>query len=256
MDAISWSGPGEDRILQMALDDELDRYRVLAFLQRVEEGYGAHKLYPYLDELHRRLEQLTALCDERTRLLAATARDLCGVDLKHQVLRYEQPVEDGAMDTVRSMLEFALPGMQRMHELGLGLRQELQEHIHFAPVGVLPLNTQEGYILLRQGGRALAYAYSMPLWHGTSSELRHRSVRTHYVTSYSVGPVGQYGPIKADLVRQYRAWPNPATFVFESDLTLPRVETFMPLAKQLVYEHLLPMGVNAPGGSLGRTMPD
>jgi hypothetical protein len=30
--------------------------------------------------------------------------------------------------------------------------------------------------------------------------------------------------------------PNPAVFAFVSDITLPRVETYMPLAKRWVYE--------------------
>jgi hypothetical protein len=60
-------------------------------------------------------------------------------------------------------------------------------------------------------------------------------LRTHYFSTWTLGLGQTYGHIKAELIR-LGPLPNPATFVFESDISLPRIETFMPLAKQLVYE--------------------
>jgi hypothetical protein len=58
------------------------------------------------------------------------------------------------------------------------------------------------------------------------------------MATFPIGLAHTYAQIKAGLVRTFRAQPNPATFAFETDIVLPHIETFMPLAKQLVYEHL------------------
>ena len=39
MEPLSWSGAPADRILTTALDEELEEYRLLAYLQRVEAQY-------------------------------------------------------------------------------------------------------------------------------------------------------------------------------------------------------------------------
>ncbi|HEY0979191.1 MAG TPA: hypothetical protein VGE21_17090 [Flavobacteriales bacterium] len=253
MDTLSWSGPDKDRLVHMAFDEELDRYRVLAYLQRVDGRYREHKLYPHLDELQQRLQQLLALREEQVRLRDALPKRLIGFDPEGNSPLYAPLVDDGLWSNVEAMLDFSMPGIKRMLDLGRELRDELCARIRFAPVGVLPLSTQEGYILLCQGREASVYAYAVPLYHGTPALLRYRSVRTHYVTTCTLGPGRSYERIKAELVKAHRQLPNPATFVFETDVTLPRVETFMPLAKQLVYELIAPVSV--PDVSLDRTRP-
>ena len=82
------------------------------------------------------------------------------------------------------------------------------------------------------------YAYSVPLLHGANEASQHHGVTTHYVGCYTITLSRRYEQIKADLVRGTRALPNPATFAFETDLELPRIETYLPLAKQLVLGHI------------------
>lgn len=253
METLSWSGPPGDRLLAMVLDEELDRYRMLAYLQRIDGRYREHKLYPHLEELEQRLAQLLVLREEQARLRDSAPRRLVGLDPERRTLVYEGPPEDALWSNVEAMLDFSEPAIRRMLELGRELREELAQRIRFGPVGVLPLSTQEGYILLCQGREASVYAYTMPLYHGTPPVMRYRSVRTRYVTSCTVGLGRSYGSIKAELVKGLHQLPNPATFVFETDVTLPRVETFMPLAKQLVYDVIAP--VSAPVVSPDRTRP-
>ena len=114
----------------------------------------------------------------------------------------------------------------------------MAEGIHFSPVGVLPLRSHEGWLLLRSGREARVYNFAMPLLRESSEEFQYRSVVTRYVTSYTMGIACTYEYIKADLVKHHRHLPAPATFAFEADRELPYIETYMPLAKQLVYDHI------------------
>ena len=62
-------------------------------------------------------------------------------------------------------------------------------------------------------------------------------------TIRSASPVPTYEHVKADLMRSRAHMPNPAVFALTSDLALPAIETFVPLAKQLVYELVSAKGV-------------
>ena len=227
-------------LLTVDLDEELTRYRLLAYLQRVERRYDEQKLYPHLDELHTRLVQLRALRADQERLQQASPGEVTGIDLQHGELIRSGPDMPKALRALDAIIDRALPALQQLMDRGTELRLRIAGHIHFAPVGLLPLRTTEGYLLLRQGREATVYQYDLTLLHGTDPELEHHNVRTRYVTSCTVRPGSTYHQIKTGLVRRLGQLPNPATFVFESDITLPRMETFMPLAKRLVYRAIAP----------------
>lgn len=236
METIAWSGPPEDRIVHMQLDGELDQYRLLAYLQRVEHRYQEQKLYPHLDELRQRLEQLIALRRKREELLGQHPTELLGLDLRNGALLRAARAEDELLQRIDAMIDFAQPELRLALARGEELRDELAGRIHCGPVGVVPLSAREGYLLLCQGREAAVYTYALPLFREAQEQHQYRSVRTRYITTYTTGIAHTIEHIKAELVRTQRQWPNPATFAFVSDITLPRVETFMPLAKQLVYE--------------------
>jgi hypothetical protein len=236
METLSWSGPAWDRVRSSALDEELDEYRLLAYLQRIDAHYKERKLYPYLDELRIRVDQLTELRKRAETLEAGMAKDVIGLDLRrNEVLR--RPVDTSQLEQVHASMERALRELRRSMELGGELREELNHSIRCSPIGILPIGTREGWILLRQRNEALAYSYALPLVRTVDANVAHGQLRTHYFSTWTLGIGCTYEQIKAELVR-LGPFPNPATFVFESDISLPRIETFMPLAKQLVYELL------------------
>jgi hypothetical protein len=135
-----------------------------------------------------------------------------------------------------------LPELKDAMERGTDLRGRLTRSIHLDPVGVLPLLVNEGYLLLRQGRDAVVYSYSCPRLLPSGTPAVHRLLLTRYVATYSVGIAFTYEDVKADLTHRFTSLPVPAMFAFGSDITLPRIETFMPLAKQAVYEFIAARG--------------
>jgi hypothetical protein len=231
-------GLPKDWVVRPALDLELKRYILLAYLQRVEQRFRDRKLYPHLEELGAHVEELEALREGQATLARAWPGDVVGFDhTTGAVVRERQP-EDPALQVVTAVVDLALQGMKRLRDEGQGLREELAGTIRLEPVGVEPLVPHEGWLLLRTGQEARVYRYTLP-WVRPGKPLPpHRLLRTRYVMTTTVGLARPYERIKADLRALWADVPNPATYVFEAEPTMPCIETFMPLAKQLVYERI------------------
>ena len=232
----TWNRSGPLRWLTLPADEEADMYRLLAYVQRIDAYYRERKLYPYLDELRGRLDQLKELRRRRDELTASMPRDITGVDLRKGELVRTGLREDELLRAIDVMIAQSLPELSNALERGVDLRAQLAASIRFEPVGLLPLYTREGYLLIHQGREARAYAYELTLpVFGTDTSPR-QGLRTRYVADYTIGFMCTYEHVKADLVRSRAHLPNPAMFAFFSDVSLPAIETFVPLAKQLVYE--------------------
>ena len=225
-----------DWVLRPAIDLELKQYTLLAYLQRVRGRFGEQKLYPYLDELRTHMEELLRLRQGKDELEKGLSSDLMGFDpLTGDPVH--APVErPGSLDVIDAVIDFALPGLREALSEGTELRQELVQRIRFGPVGLLPLRTTEGWLILRSGREARVYGYAMPLLREHREEHQYRSVVTRYVGSYTVDVACTYEHIRMELIgHRGRSLPVPATFVFEASDSLPHIETFMPLAKQIMY---------------------
>jgi hypothetical protein len=231
-----WNASNPFRWFTLPTDEEGDMYRLLAYVQRIDAHYRERKLYPYLDELRDRLDQMKELRRRRDELSASMPRDITGVDLRKGELVRATVREDELLRAIDAMVAQTLPELSNALERGVDLRAQLAATIRFEPVGLLPLYTREGYLLIHHGRAARAYAYAMTLpMFGTGMSARH-VLRTRYVADYTIGLTCTYEHVKADLVRSHAHLPNPAVFAFSSEVPLPAIETFVPLAKQLVYE--------------------
>ena len=123
---------------QVPDDEEGARYRVLAYVQRVKQGFGQRKLYPYLPELRSAQHDLEDLFRRREELGALMPGDLIGWDGgTGRALRTR--TDDPLWQVLDQVYAVAQPLLERTAEEGTGLRQDLLGHIRVEPVGVLPL---------------------------------------------------------------------------------------------------------------------
>lgn len=236
MGPYNWSEGRSERLLTLPLDEELARYQLMAYLQRVEHRYAERKLYPHFDDLQARRGSVISLRRQKEELENAMPRDIIGLDLRAARPIRSAPEEDDHVRALEQVLDMALPRIDKALLRGSELRQEIMHSIELTPVGLLPLRTSEGYLLLRQGPAARVYAYQLGLYDGGDMAEASRNMRTVYVTDYTISWAWRYEHVKADLVRHRSELPNPAVFAFTTELLLPPIETFLPLAKQLVYE--------------------
>ncbi|MBL7940266.1 MAG: hypothetical protein JNL43_12965 [Flavobacteriales bacterium] len=238
MHAGAYTGLPKDWLYSPSIDLEMKQYTLLGFLQRVKARFAERKLYPYLEHVQSHMEELLHLQRSKEQLARSLGGPLTGFDPTTGEAVHERPQDGALLRVIDDVVDFAVPGLMQVQNEGLGLRTEIEQHIRFGPVGLQPLHISEGWILLRTGHGTRVYGYSIPLLLDPRAEFHHRSVFTRYVTTYTAGITCTYEHMKAELIHQHPLLPNPATFVVETDLDLPYVETFVPLAKRLVHAHV------------------
>ncbi len=238
MNNIGYNGLPKDWVLIPSLDAELKLYTLLAYLQRVERRFHENKLFPYVGDLRSHIADLVDLRESKNALMKTLNGELVGFDSRTGAPVHGLLPEPDLMNVIDEVVDFAIPGMERLKIIGEEKQGSFIEKVQLITVGIQPLYATEGWLLLRAGKQARAYNYSIPLVQNTRSDAEHTNIRTNYVTSYTMGIGFDYHHAKADLVHRYTQFPNPATFAVETELPLPYMETLLPLAKRCVIDHL------------------
>lgn len=228
-----------DWLIRPRIDLEMKHYILLGYLQRVQRRFAETKLYPYLDEVELRLKELVDLKRSKAALSVDKKGELKGFDPKTGKPIHASVEQPGTLDVIDELIGIALPKLNGAVRQGNELRDELTTSIRFWPLGVQMLNPTEGWLLLRQGREARVYSYCMPLLRESKAQFQYRSVVTRFQGSSPISISHTYEQIRSALLKQEPSMPLASTFVLESDVDLPYIETFMPLAKRLVYEHIV-----------------
>lgn len=236
---MATTGLPSDWVLRPAIDLELKQYTLLAYLQRVEQRFSETKLYPYLDELETHHSELLRIQRTKGSLSESIHGGLIGFDPITGHALYAQAQQPDMLEIIDEVIQFAIPGLRRMIANGSELRQELTALIRFEPLGVQPLKPTDGWLFLGTGREMRVYRYTMPLLREHKEQYQYRSVVTHYHGTYPRSISNTYEHVRLALIGSRPDLPVPATFVFDSTSKIPYIETFMPLAKQLVYEHII-----------------
>ncbi len=220
-------------------DLELKQYVLLGYLQRVKARFGEQKLYPHLTDVRREVDELLDLQRTKEDLTRSLRGDAIGFDPASGRVIRAIPEGPAPLQVIDDVIEFAIPHLQRVLDAGSELRREIAQHLHFSPVGLEPLYVSEGWLFLRLGREARVYAYSMPFVVERDEHRSHQNIFTRYVSTYTVGLANTFEHIKSELIRTHPHLPNPSTYAVETDMSLPRIETLMPLAKHLVHAHVM-----------------
>lgn len=138
------------------------------------------------------------------------------------------------MAEMDAIMEFALPRFQALLTEGQQRWTDIARSLTIAPVGLLPLRPQEGYLFLNATNQAETQVYYFCMTLYSEKEPGGRVVRLRFVEVVQKSLVNTFENIKLDLIRRHRHMPNPATFMLESQQTLPVQETLLPIAKQLL----------------------
>jgi hypothetical protein len=233
-----------------AFDLELKRYQLLAFLQRVQRGFDAEKLYPYLTELRQQVADLVTLQQGREASQGLRQGDVLGFDLRQARLMRSVVPDPDELGVVDELLALALPDLQQQAQWGAELRRSLLNELELRPVGLQPMHQYEGWLLLCAGTEARAYSYTIPWVVSSAAFDPAAEVRTQFVTSFSWGPASRLEQVRHRLERER---PSPfwvATYALEAGRELPRMETLLPLARHLLFARIAQLT-----GPDGRTRP-
>jgi hypothetical protein len=114
----------------------------------------------------------------------------------------------------------------------------VEEMLSIVPVGLIPLDVQEGFFFLSVPTNKSIRIYQYRLSIFTRHDEKYRSMKTEFIEARQRSIVHTYESIKTDLIRSKKDLPNPAVYSIESELSLPVDETLLPIAKRTLVRYI------------------
>ena len=215
------------------IDFEHKKYLLLAYLQYISKQFDETKLYPFLSDLVFHYQNIKSLKDNRAVVLQKMPKKLRKFDLDKFRLEYEEIMNDDAcMTEIEAILDFALPALKNFLNDGKEIYNFVEKKLEINPVGIVPLNKEEGYFMLQNGHKSDTEVFEFKLSFFENASEKFRSIQTKHLLSYQPKISWSFEAIKLDLIRSHKKFPNPATYVVRSLLPFPFGETLLPIAKR------------------------
>jgi hypothetical protein len=221
------------------IDFELKKYVLLAYLQEVNKYFNENKLYPQLADVIFHYHNLVAFRENKKYLEEHFPKKLTGIQLEKLQLLYQQMIDDDELiQELEEIIQYSALEIRSTIGNGTELYEFVEEKININPVGLLPLDTHEGYFFLSSGNtdRTNVYQYRLSIFE--KHDERYRSIKTAFVDHWARSLTNTYEHIKSDLLRRKRELPNPAVYSIETELKFPVDETLLPIAKRTLVKFI------------------
>lgn len=221
------------------IDFELKKYTLLAYLQQVHKYFNENKLYPQLSDLIFHYNNLVAFRENKKFLQEHFPKKLNGIQLEKLQLLYQQIIEDDdMMKELESIINYAVAEMKSAISNGAELYEFIEKKLTIFPIGIIPLEINEGYFFLNEGKGRNTKVYQYRLSFFEKHDEKYRSIRTEFVADWERNLVNTYENIKSELIRHKKELPNPAVYSIETPLTFPVEETLLPIAKRSLVRYI------------------
>lgn len=221
------------------IDFEQKKYALLAYLQQINRYFNENKLYPQLSDVVFHYNNLVSFRENKQFLQQQFPKRLTAIDMERLQLLYEQIIaDDELMQELESIIRFAIYKMNRTIKDGAEIYEFVEDSLDISPVGLIPLDTQEGYFFLCDGSRrqTLVYEYRLSIFE--RHDEKYRGIHTQYIDTFAKDLVHTCEYIKTSLIRQHKKMPNPAVYRVDTKLVFPVEETLLPIAKRSLVKYI------------------
>lgn len=215
------------------IDFELKKYTLLAYLQEINKYFNENKLYPQLADIIFHYNNIVAFRQNKKYLQEHFPKKLSGIQLEKLQVLYEQMInDDDLMQELEDIIYYSAGKMKNTIQSGTDIYEFVEVNLDIAPVGIIPLDTQEGYFFLSTGDiqRTRVYHYRLSIFE--KHDEKYRSIRTAFIDHWQRSISSTYEHIKGELIRHRKDLPNPAVYSIETELSFPVDETLLPIAKR------------------------
>ncbi|MEZ5013458.1 MAG: hypothetical protein R2794_04140 [Chitinophagales bacterium] len=186
----------------------------------------AWKIYPFLGELVDHYHNLVLWKENKKAMEEKLPGSISKIDLENMRIDFERIMDkDEYLHEVNEIIAFALPLFQQHIHRAKDMYDAVESHVSISAVGIVPVNTDAGYLLFRIPGMDNTDVFSYALTIFEQAQIPYRGIRTQFVESYPHSILHYDEAIKSDLIRKHKAFPNPATYVVESKFAYPFRET-------------------------------
>ena len=224
------------------IDFELKKYTLLAYLQEVNKYIDAHKLYPQLGDIIFHYNNLVAFRENKKFLQEQFPKKLTGIQMQRLQILYEQMMDDNdVMDQLEEIINYASREMKLTITNGTELYEKIEDKMKISPVGIIPLEQNEGYFFLA-GTISLTHIYQYRLSIYEKHDEKFRSIRTEFIDTWYRSIAHTFEHTKTELMRNRSYLPNPAVYAIETNISLPVEETLLPIAKRSLVRYITTSG--------------
>lgn len=215
------------------IDFELKKYTLLAYLQEVSKYFNENKLYPQLADIVFHYNNLSAFRENKKYLQEQFPKKFTGIQLQKLQFLYEQMIEDDeVMQELENIIQYSSKKMRSAIQDGAEIYEFVEGKMIINPVGLVPLDNNEGYFFLSNGSQKTTMIYQYRLSIFEKHDEKYRSIKTVFIDIWRRSISNTYEQIKLELIRNRGELPNPAVYSIETELTFPVEETLLPVAKR------------------------
>lgn len=221
-------------------DSERTRFEILSGLKSIRTNFHHNRIFPDLSGLIELFESLQSITQSAEKLRTNAHRSIKDLNLEERKVIYDEtPINDNDFEQIRDLIFWALPQIQDAIEEGKTMFEFVDENLALEVVGILPSYLEEGYVFIPDNTSSVLHLIKYELSIFTGADERYRSLKTSVIKSLRQSPIKQpVQSIKLDLMQEFPALPNPATYSFETDLEFPFHETILPVAKRRLLRYL------------------
>jgi hypothetical protein len=221
------------------IDFELKKYTLLAYLQETNKYFNENKLYPQLADVVFHYNNIVAFRENKKYLQEHFPKKLTGIQIEKLQTLYEQMIADDAlMQELEEIINYSANELKTTISNGAEIYEFVEANLTIAPVGIVPLDMQEGYFFLSSGNSKTTHIYQYRLSIFEKHDEKFRSMKTSYIDLMRRSFVYTYENIKADLIKNRSDLPNPAVYCIETELSFPVEETLLPIAKRSLVKYI------------------
>lgn len=221
------------------IDFELKKYTLLAYLQEIHQHFSENKLYPQLSDIIFHFNNIVAFRENKKYLQENFPKKLTGIQIEKLQILYEQMIQDDElMQELEEIINYAAQKMKTAISNGAEIYEFVEDKLVIFPVGLIPLDINEGYFFLSEGAFTNTRVYQYRLSFFEKHDEKYRSIRTEYIDTWERNFVNTYENIKAELIRNKSDLPNPAVYSIETELKFPVDETLLPIAKRSLVRYI------------------
>lgn len=221
------------------IDFELKKYTLLSYLREINKYFNENRLYPQLSDLIFHYNNLIAFRENKKYLQEQFPKKLTGIQIEKLQLLYEQMIQDSElMQELEDIINYSAGEMKTTISSGTEIYEFVEENLTISPIGLVPLDIQEGYFFLSTGNTRATRVYHYRLSIFEKHDEKYRSIRTSYIDMLQRSMVNTYENIKYNLIKKRTELPNPAVYSIETGLTFPVEETLLPIAKRSLVKYI------------------
>ena len=221
------------------IDFELKKYTLLAYLQEINRCFNENKLYPQLSDVIFHYNNLVAFRENKKFLQEQFPKKVTGLQLEKLQVLYEQMIQDDdLMQELEDIIQYSAARLRTTISNGTEIYEFVEDKLTIFPVGLLPIETHEGYFFLSEGTCRSTRIYQYRLSIFEKHDEKYRSIKTEWIGEYDRNVVNTYEGMKLQLIRNRKDLPNPAVYSIETDLTFPVDETLLPIAKRTLVRYI------------------